>query len=464
MIRFFPINIAPSAYVFLVLVCAGLAMYGLAREFLPSPHAVVAAMFYTASPYQLLVAYQRSAFAELITGAVLPLVLLFALRLANDSRALIWLAVVFGLTWLTDFPGAVVVTYTVALLLVSIAVQRRSLRVLFNGVAALALGFALVAFFLVPATYEQRWVEIEQAVTPDFAPDTNFLSMSWSHDPESGSFPVVLSVLAACELVLVAGAMAFSRAWRRNAPLVWWSLAIVCPVSAVMMFPVTSWLWNHMPKLRYVQFPWRFLLVLTCVMVFLLIAALRNVRTWKAALIAIAIMLAGGVGTGWNAPWIAASAEDVRTAILTDHGYVGSAAFLPRGSSNDAIRDVLNAPRVVANANDLSAVSSNTSIHVTRWAPEEKTFTVEAPEAIRVVLHMLNYPGWQVRVSGKVVAAESHPKTGQLVVPVPSGRSQVTVRFTHTKDRIFGMAISACTLLILLMLHLRMTGASVRER
>jgi len=50
-------------------------MYRLAREWLAAPDALFAAVFYALNPYHLLIVYWRSAYAELLAAALLPLLL-----------------------------------------------------------------------------------------------------------------------------------------------------------------------------------------------------------------------------------------------------------------------------------------------------------------------------------------------------------------------------------------------------
>ncbi len=57
--------------------------------------------------------------------------------------------------WLTNAPAAVLVNYSLALLLVTVAVLRRSPRVVLLGALAVVLGAALAAFYVFPAAYEE---------------------------------------------------------------------------------------------------------------------------------------------------------------------------------------------------------------------------------------------------------------------------------------------------------------------
>ncbi len=104
---------APVLFVLLALLGAGGSMYLLAREWAPPDAAAFAACLYIANPYTLFVAYERSALGELLAGAWLPLMVLFALR-KRSSIALLGLSV--AALWLTNSPAAVIGSYMLAVL------------------------------------------------------------------------------------------------------------------------------------------------------------------------------------------------------------------------------------------------------------------------------------------------------------------------------------------------------------
>ena len=112
---------------------SGFAMWRLARESLPDPQAIAAAVIFVVNPYQLVVVYYRSDYAELLASALFPLLVFGALRVVrsssrqngpqrNDSRqnwaAVPLLALVFAAIWLSNAPAAVIATYSLVLLIV----------------------------------------------------------------------------------------------------------------------------------------------------------------------------------------------------------------------------------------------------------------------------------------------------------------------------------------------------------
>ena len=65
---------------------------------------------------------------------------------------------------------------------------------------------------------------------------------------------------------------------------------------------------------------------------------------------------------------------------------------------------------------------------------------MSAPD--HLALHLFNYPAWRVEMNGHTVQAESREGTGQMLLPVASGESQVRITFVRTWDRKAGAWIS----------------------
>ncbi len=110
-------------------------MFLLARQWLDARDATFAAVLYAVNPYHLVIVYWRSAFAELLASCLLPLLLLLLLRADEEGRARNGLsgAGAGGCAWLVNAPAAVMIHYSLALLMIVIAWQRRSPRILLVG-------------------------------------------------------------------------------------------------------------------------------------------------------------------------------------------------------------------------------------------------------------------------------------------------------------------------------------------
>ena len=221
---FLPWKIVPGVYDWIALTLSGCSMFLLARRFLVRRDAIFAAALYAANPYHIVIVYWRSAFAELLAGALLPLLLLYLLRSEEEGDKTIFpLGLIVAAAWLTNVPSAVMLTYSLVLLAVILAVLRRSPRILFIAAGALILGFGLAAFYLVPALYEQKWVEIAQVLSPGVRPQDNFL-FTPINDPDHNRFNLLISLLATAEMFLLAMRCSCRAAGEAVIPQSWWTL------------------------------------------------------------------------------------------------------------------------------------------------------------------------------------------------------------------------------------------------
>ena len=448
----FPWPMVPGAFIWLALTIAGVAMFALAKEWLPARDAMAAGVLFAINPYHLVIVYWRSDFAELLAGALLPLAVLFALRAGKEPRrAFIPLALATAAVWLSNAPAAVVVTYAMALLLTVVAVRERSLWPLVYGGGALALGLALAAFYIMPAAFEQSWVNIAEVVSQGLQFPENFL-FTGTADPEHARFNFIVSWVAVETIIITMAAMAVAGRVRREHPRLWWVLAALAAASTVLMLPLTTPVWARLPELRYVQFPWRWLLVLGVPFAFCLAAAMGRLHN-PSKRAAWAVALAGLAATGllltrdnW---WDSGGVADFYEAHFTSGaGYFGTDEYGPRGSDHYDLDQ--HAPLVGLRQGENAVPEPSPRVQVHQWGPRRKEFVAHSPEPVTAALRLLNYPAWQVEVNGKRVRALSNPQTGQMLVALPAGSSRVQVAFATTPDRLWGEVISGVAAVMLL--------------
>ena len=446
----FPWTFAVDIYIWMVLVAAGISMYMLVRQWLPRRHAIIAAAFYAVNPYHLVIVYWRSAFAELLASCVLPLLLLFLLRAGEGRRRVIVpLALLLAGAWLINAPAAVMIHYSFALLVVVLAWQRRSPRLLLVGAASVALGAGLAAFYLMPAIFEQRWVNITEAVSIGYRPQDNFLFIHTT-DAEHDAFNHLISWLALAEIGVLLIAAWAARSLRKSNAELWNTLAAWAIACMVLLLPVSAPFWKFAPKLRFMQFPWRWLLCLSMIVSIVITFGLRR---WpaRALVCAGALLLVVVSGYRIQRPWWE-DADDlqelrdkmqdniVQDPANTVAGYEGTDEYTPTGADSSAIDN--GARRVTAEGLE------HARIHVVQWDAESKEFTAEMSAPARLALHLFNYPAWRVEVNGRVVQAGTRESTGQLMVPVEAGPNRVKITFVRTWDRVVGGWISLVTALL----------------
>lgn len=476
-----PWRVVPGAFIWLALIAAGMSMWKLAREWLDGPQATVAAVLYAVNPYQLVMVYYRSDFAELLAGTLFPLVLWGAVRISRGEwRQVPWLAAVFASIWISNAPAAVMATYSLALAIAVGCVLRRSLRPLILGATAMAGGFGLAAFYILPAAWEQRWVQIDQALADHFRPLQNFL-FTHNNAPDFMKFNwrVSWAALGAILVTIAATAAAWRR--RREAPDVWWIVGAIGAAALLLMTPLSALAWRYLPRLQFLQFPWRWLEALGVAYALFFAATMGCLKKRTARLLTVLILVAtAGAAiaisrTGW---WDPTDVPTVAAAISSGRGYEGTDEYMPLGGDRyqlpgnpdeDTRPDDVSAdpaPRIalVDPASGEIVPLEGARIHIERWTAEQRIIATENATPIRLAPRLLAYPAWEVKVDGRDARYDAQPSTMQMVIPLPPGNHRVDIRFRRTWDRTTGGAISIATAAMLLGFALRHRAPPTRRR
>lgn len=217
------------------------------------------------------------------------------------------------------------------------------------------------------------------------------------------------------------------------------------------MLPPSALVWRHLPELRFLQFPWRWLLALDLAFAFFAAAATavgrRGQLVWwltvAMAISATGLTIAGD--TSWDSEDVPAVLEDIRTG-----GYEGIEGFQPLSANLDELDD--ESPLVGefdSESGDVN-VPEKAEIEIKQWSAERKIFEAKSDEPLTLAPKLLNYPAWEVQVDGNNETAGTASQTGQILVPLKAGSHHIELQFRRTRDRTVGIVISALSIVCLL--------------
>ena len=446
---------APWLFTAICLLGAGLGMRHFAKAWLPPVAATAAACLYIANPYLLFVAYERAAYGELMAAALIPLLLCFAVRPEPPIAALS--ATVAGI-WLMNAPSGVMACYALLWIALLRLASERSWYVPLRIAASTAIGLLLAALYLVPAAYQKRWVEIARAIGPDMRFQDSFL---FHHTGES-FHDAVLHTASLIACVLIASTLASIPFWHgalRIRPLLW--LASLAALILLLLLPLSTPLWRFAPQLAYIQFPWRWLLLLAPVTALFVAGGIASRTRTLSLVIAAAILCAASIAICTRPFHQYCDEEDnvsAQLAVMQDgSGQEGTDEYTPHDDDNAEVDQdmpevrVLISPRAeepdsgkVQNPEYQPdpAVEQHATITVTQWSPEDRSVVLNTPAAGYAVFRLMDYPAWAIRHDGVTVRQRPRRDDGLLTIPVQPGRSQIDIRWHTTPDIWIGRAIS----------------------
>jgi hypothetical protein len=532
-----PWRFVPLVIMIVMLAASGLATRALARQAFNDGIATLAGCTAIFSGYALFTAYERSAFAEMTGGFWVPLLLLLMLRdphngvlhpfarffgeeggnsrtpghpapviqsesswrrvegsavqgahvsdmthLSSFRRVLngsaFPLALIVAGAWLSNAPVGVMLSYLLAGIALILALLKKSWAPILRAAIAAALGLGLAAFFLIPAAWEQRWVAIRQAVDDPGLLIENSWLFARHADPRLEVHDIELIRVSFIAVTMVAVALAglLVSLWRRTikAPRRWWIPLALIPIGVLFLqLPLSEPLWNVLPKLRFLQFPWRWLVALEAPMAIFFASALwAESRRWRVVMLAgCAMAFAAATMVAGISLFQACDSEDAVSGMVDEYragnGFAGTDEYAPPGADDSVVPDnlpfacLVRDPAIVLGKEnppgppDWSADQGTCDVAVQSpqagpgTSPEDLRLHANIPQAGYQVLRLRTYPAWQIRVNGMPVRALPPRPDGLMAVPVPKGRVDLAIDWTTTRDVVAGRTITAVALLLI---------------
>lgn len=493
-------------------VLAALGAYRLARRWWGPAAGLVASVAFTYAPYHLVQIYVRAALAEFMALSWLPwaMLALVALwenpvprRAAAAALAFAMLLLLHTVSMLTFVPlmAGIVLVFWARDLLKWRKPDTRALRsnwqasVLWTA-AAVLLGGLLAAIFLIPMLFERRFIVEAQWMHATYNYRQHFVYLSQFFDPKWGygySVPGIedgmsfqLGPLIFMAALVGSAAAVFGRRFSgfpqggrapgpgflqtgalsplpRRAETGFLALASV--VALFLMTPASVVLWDNLPLIGLVQFPWRLLAVTAFTLTLLAGAGAawlerRSGRSTRvsafAGLLALGIMLASFPYT--PPPLVPVRPEDESPRAVIEfelefsdmRGMTAWSERLPLNTDSPLIEQYL-ADEPLRRA---AIVAGQGEILAQEASALGARVTLRAAEPVRLRFYTYYFPGWRATLDGQPVEITYDPPNGLIRLDVPAGEHEIVLRFGSTPVRRLATAISLAALAVVIFLTL----------
>ena len=438
-------------------IASALAMFVLVKSFLGNWPGVVAALIYSYVPYKAVEVFVRGALNEFWSLAFLPLAFWATYRLTTKTktRYIIWTAISILLLLTTHSLISMIFAPFLLVWIVYWVYTEKKWKVIGKIILAGLLGLGLSAFYLIPLLLERKYAHLESLLSGYFDYRAHFvnvyklfLSTEWGYG--SSGFPAEklnLSTGIVQWLVgILAGALAAFR-FKKETKLA--TLTFVLAGSELlvlfMMHLKSSFIWEKLPFLHWLQFPWRFLSISIFLLAILSGLAVYFAGKYRyllgiAAVIAAFILYANFfVPKDWlnitdTDKFSGASWEKQLTISIFD--YLPIYAKLPPPSKAPDVPEVLE-----GEANFISYEKGS------NFQKGEVAVTKEA----LVRLPIFDFPGMRVMVDGEVVPHSNNDCRGQeyclglISFNIGPGMHKIEVKLGRTPARWVGDVISLVT-------------------
>jgi hypothetical protein len=136
-------------------------------------------------------------------------------------------------------------------------------------------------------------------------------------------------------------------------------------------------------------------------------------------------------------------------------GVEGSDVLSPNDSDISRLPREMPYAWLAADANATPPKQQDTArISVREWNAEERRLVVRADRGGYLIVRLLNFPAWQLRLDGRDESSREQRDDGLIAIQIPAGISRIELVYREPADEFVGRMISLAAMLVLLFLSL----------
>jgi hypothetical protein len=446
---------------------SGLTMFFAARKMFGIPGSLLSAVVYQILPFHLIDLYHRGTFAELFAFSWLPLFFYFLMKSGksgNSRASMAGLSLTYAGLILTHLVTGFIFTVFAGIYLLYAMVFLGEKRGLLKTAVSLLIGLGISSIYLGPAVLERKYVHIGALLKGHYQYTGHFLfDFGIGHMFEI--FFRLLNITAFLEaaffLLIVLLLWTSAGITSRENPNRF--LILIFVGAFFLTTPFSRPVWDLIPPFSFLQFPWRWIIVMELSLCFLIASSYsldivqdsRLATFGKTFVVVLLILLA-------QLP-----KQNIHNATISENDLIRlkrldqwknvleeKLEYLPAWTTNR--ENILTRTR----ADRVAVISGQATTRVTEWAPESRTIEVRALSDSVIRISTFYYPGWEVTRDGGYAAMDIERETGSLLVRVPRGAHTILATFGDTRLRRISKYASAGSLLLLFPVTMLFGGSS----
>lgn len=251
-------------------VLSGLGMLIFLRTMFNNWSATAASILYVFAPYRAVDLYVRGALSESWAFIFFPLIFLTSLNLSKKQslKNIILLSLSLAGLFLTHNVMMVIFLPFFMAWVLFLICKQKNLKLFYHFSFAIFLGFTLSASYLLPAFFERQFIQSQYLTLGHFNFRAHFVAVGqffstfWGYgsslwgDKDGLSFQIGLVNWV---IIVLSGTLAFLNKARKETVFLFVFLFASFLMSLFMQHNKSAFIWEAIPILAFIQFPWRFL-------------------------------------------------------------------------------------------------------------------------------------------------------------------------------------------------------------
>ena len=454
-INLFGVNVIWSAKILFILstFLSAITAYIFLNKVFGQKGAILGTILYTYAPYRAVDLYVRGAMSEALAFIFFPLIFYASLLVSekvNRKRIALLAFSIAGL-FLTHNVTALIFLPFLGFWWIYLILKQKMWKLVFPFAGSFILALGLAAFFLLPALFERQFIQTKYLLVgyfdfrAHFVAFYQFFSTFWGYGSslwgpkDDMSFQIGLVHWAVLTLVAVLGII-----YRQDKKLfsLLSFLGISFLFSLFLQHNKSAFIWEAIPIMAFIQFPWRFLAI-SIFLVSITGAAISDYfknRFKIVYFILIAAVIVVNISYFKPRNYVDDSFfEKFLNKEKMHQGVDLTKDYFPIWVKNDRV-EYFGTPRAVKG-----------EIEVIKF----EKITADATGSINVLSDSLievpitYFPGWSIRANGKVLSLSEPSIQGLITFELPKGEYQIDLELKDTPVRIMGNVLSLMSILLI---------------
>lgn len=456
-------------------IFSGIAMYFFSKEFFGKVGGVLSSVFYVWAPYHSVDVYVRGAMNEAWAFVWFPLILWTGYKLLKSEKKKVTTWIIgLSLSWAGLFLShnlmVLIFTPVFAVWILFFLLKDRNWGKIISLVKSGVLALCLTAFFTLPAILEQKYVQVDTLVNGYYEYIAHFASFGqifisrfWGYGPsiwglDDGMPFQIGHIHWALSLIILVFVLVNIIRNRKKTKIVYFIVLFFVLVgwfAAFMIHSKSTFIWQLIPILKFVQFPWRFLTLVTFSFSFiagsLTLFIPKRFVYWVAGVMSLGLII-----FNWNyfLPY------DGKMGPLTDKEKFSGEAWNLQQTAG--IFDYLPKGAVTAPKEPRRALSEvmkgEVSTDDLKMGTNKASFSADViSNGATLRIGIFKFPNWVAYIDGKKVETyiAKDEIWGRMYIDVPKGEHKIILRLLNTPLRTISNIISLVTWIGLVTFALR---------
>jgi uncharacterized membrane protein len=435
---------AATCLVFFLFTFAGAAgVYLWAKEFLASnASSLSAAAIFAVMPYHLYQIQNGSQFAEFAGCSVIPFAFLFVTRIVRrgNSADVLGLAVSFAVLILTHLPTTVIGSLSLLIYALFSLSKENIPAKLLKLAAAVALALAASSVYWLKFATEMDWLRNTKFSRNHFFEYShNFLlTADWFGEKQLWFINFIFLTVLFISVAAFAALRFSGRSKKFRAPFALLFFALL------MCVAVSRPVWAAVPFLPEVQFPWRWLTIVSAAGSIVFAAALQSFRLLlqgspkpanfiKGLAAAAAICVLGIYALMWSEFSLNhVPARNYENYVAEKNAALGGEWFWTAKAKEEAfgVRE--------------KVFADNRRVEINAWHSTTRDFTVAPGGETAARVATLFYPHWKASVNGNLTVPQISAD-GVILIAVPAQKAEVKIWFEEPPGIVAAKYVSLFT-------------------